>query len=412
MTKVELSLGLPSAEPEWPAAGLDIASLIANGWQPLPFSEFVIKVHSRCNLACDYCYMYEMADQSWRGQPMTMSEEVFAATCRTIGEHARRYSLPEIRMIFHGGEPLMAGHEKIEYYARHAHEALDSVSQVRLGMQTNGVLLDEEFLNTCDRWGIRVAVSIDGDREGHDRHRKYRRGTGSYDDVTTGLELLGSPAYRHLFSGLLCTIDVANDPIATYEAMVRFHPPAVDFLLPHGNWTTPPPLKGSDPSGTQYADWLIAIFNRWYRAPMEETQVRLFGDIIELLLGGTRSAESIGLSPIALAVFETDGTVEQIDELKSAFAGATKLELTRGGNPLDAALLEPAIVARQIGVEALGEVCRACPIHQICGGGHYVHRYRAGTGFRNQSVYCSDLTKIIRHIESTIHTDMTAALSR
>jgi uncharacterized protein len=30
--------------------------------------EFIVKVHSRCDLSCDYCYMYEMADQSWRDQ--------------------------------------------------------------------------------------------------------------------------------------------------------------------------------------------------------------------------------------------------------------------------------------------------------------------------------------------------------
>jgi len=33
---------------------------------PLPFCEFTLKLHGRCNLACDYCYMYEMVDQSWR----------------------------------------------------------------------------------------------------------------------------------------------------------------------------------------------------------------------------------------------------------------------------------------------------------------------------------------------------------
>jgi uncharacterized protein len=36
----------------------------ATGWRPVPFREFIVKVHSRCDLACDYCYMYEMADRS------------------------------------------------------------------------------------------------------------------------------------------------------------------------------------------------------------------------------------------------------------------------------------------------------------------------------------------------------------
>lgn len=32
----------------------------------MAFMEFVVKIHSRCNPACDYCYVYDMADQSWR----------------------------------------------------------------------------------------------------------------------------------------------------------------------------------------------------------------------------------------------------------------------------------------------------------------------------------------------------------
>ena len=37
------------------------------GW-PVPLRQFVLKVHSRCDLACDHCYVYQSADQSWRGR--------------------------------------------------------------------------------------------------------------------------------------------------------------------------------------------------------------------------------------------------------------------------------------------------------------------------------------------------------
>ncbi|WP_067477600.1 hypothetical protein [Nocardia amamiensis] len=215
--------------------------------------------------------------------------------------------------------------------------------------------------------------------------------------------------HRHLYSGLLCTIDVANDPIETYEALVGFAPPDIDFLLPHANWATPPPAKTEDTAATPYADWLIAIFDRWYDAPALETRVRLFDDVIELLLGGHGGSESVGLSPIRLAVIETDGTLEQVDALKSAFAGATRIHAAQGGNPLDRALWDPSVVARQIGIEALSDTCRSCPVHKVCGGGHYAHRYREHTGFRNPSVYCADLEKLIRHVESRVRADMTAA---
>src|SRR5580700_6797586 len=102
----------PGRAWEWPAT-LDVAALIAEGWQPFPFCEFIVKIHSRCDLSCDYCYMYEMADQSWRDQPRSMSPETVQLTAWRIGEHARSHHLPDVTLILHGGEPLLAGRDLI-----------------------------------------------------------------------------------------------------------------------------------------------------------------------------------------------------------------------------------------------------------------------------------------------------------
>src|SRR4051794_1000945 len=51
---------------------------------PRPFVHFVVKVASRCNIKCSYCYMYEHADQSWRTQPQFMSDAVEVATIDRI----------------------------------------------------------------------------------------------------------------------------------------------------------------------------------------------------------------------------------------------------------------------------------------------------------------------------------------
>ncbi len=402
-----------AAPVPWPVPGLDVAALIRDGWEPMAFTEYVVKIHSRCNLACDYCYMYEMVDQSWLKQPKFMSRGVFDDTCRMIREHALRHSLPAVDIVFHGGEPLLAGKQNLEYFARTARTTLEPDIQVRLGLQTNGVLIDEEFLRICDRWGVRIGVSLDGSEFGHDRHRRDRRGEGSYRQVVAGLRRLRAPQWRHLFAGILCTIDLQNEPVETYEAVAGFEPPTVDFMLPHGNWVAPPPDRTVDESITPYADWLIAVFERWYGAPELETTVRLFGKIIELLLGGQPASESVGLEPVRLVVIETDGSLEQVDELKSAFEGATKLSIDRSaGNPLDLALRDPSIAARQIGLAALDDSCLACSVHTVCAGGHYVHRYREETGFRNPSVYCADLKKLIQHIESRVWSEIRPILER
>lgn len=396
----------------WPGGTLDIQSLQRIGWRPVSFNQFILKIHSRCNLACDYCYVYETADQTWREQPAVMDTRTFEESCRHIREHLRDLDTPPVSVVFHGGEPLLVGHRRFEQFGRHARETLDPVARLSLGMQTNGTLLDERFLKICDDCAVHIGVSLDGSRTGHDRHRRYRRGAGSFDRVQRGLATLASGRWRHLFSGLLCTVDLLNDPVETYEELARFGPPGIDFLLPHGNWTSPPPGKDPAGDGAAYGDWLIAAFDRWYGAPVLETRVRIFEDIIELLLGGQGSSESVGLTPIRVAVIETDGTVEQVDELKSAYVGAARLPPLSGPNPLDAAMWDSSIVARQIGVHALSGTCRSCPIHTVCGGGNYVHRYRQGTGFRNPSVYCADLMKLIRHIEARLRADIAQALGK
>ncbi|MFE4455802.1 FxsB family cyclophane-forming radical SAM/SPASM peptide maturase [Nocardia tengchongensis] len=393
----------------WPDWGLDFAGVRRGGWEPLPFKEFVIKIHGLCNLACDYCYVYEMADQSWRAKPKAMSREVFVRACRMISDHAIRHNVPAVTLVFHGGEPLLVGAGELDYFGRTARELIEPRTQVRLGLQTNGVLIDEDVLRVCERWNIKVGVSLDGGARENDRHRVDRRGIGSYERVAAGLQRLLTPEHRSLYTGLLCTIDLANDPVRTYEELLRFEPPSVDFLLPHGNWTSPPPGRVPG-AGTPYADWLIPIFDRWYGADRLETHVRLFSDIMDLLLGGRVGSEAIGLEPVQLAVVETDGSLEQVDELKSAYAGAASLNVSGTENALEAALWEPGVVARQIGIAALSDQCRDCALHTVCGGGHYVHRYRAGSGFRNPSVYCQDLTALIEHIDARVRADIRAGL--
>ena len=148
------------------------------------------------------------------------------------------------------------------------------------------------------------------------------------------------------------------------------------------------------------------MFDRWYHAPVRETRIRLFSEIIRLLLGRPSQSESIGISPVAVAVVETNGGIEQVDTLKSAFEGATQTSLHTRRDPFDAALMLPAIAARQIGRRALSPTCRACPVHRVCGGGLYAHRYRSGTGFANPSVYCRDLFRLITHIRDVVARDV------
>lgn len=386
----------------WPLLELDLEKARKAGHQPVPFQQFILKIHSRCNLACDYCYVYEMADQSWRGQPKRMSGKIAGLAVARIAEHARDHALRDVEVILHGGEPLLAGADWIAGLAGLLRTEVPA--RVAVSVQTNGTLLRRPMLEQLASLRIGVGVSLDGDATATARHRRYAGGRNSFGNVAAGLRLLGSEEFRDVFSGILCTIDVGNDPVATYEALLEFRPPALDLLLPHANWDYPPP-------GTGYADWLIKVFDRWYSAPAQETSVRIFREIIQLVLGGTGGSEGLGLLPGTLVVVDTDGAVKQLDSLSSAYPGAADTGLHVATDPFDAALGHATTVARQIGMDALSEQCQSCPIVRICGGGLYPHRYRSGAGFRHPSVYCADLTRLITHVQDRVLTDV-AQISR
>ena len=329
---------------------------------------------------------------------MAIPSATVAKAGERIAEHAREHALARVRVILHGGEPLLVGATRLAEIAGQLRRAITPACELDLRIHTNGVQLDPELCEVFLAAGVKVGVSLDGDRVGNDRHRLYRDGRSSYDQVIRAVDLLRTPRYRELYAGLLCTIDVANDPVATYDALAALDPPAIDFLLPHATWDTPPPAAGP---GTPYADWLIAVYERW-RADGGRVPVRMFESIARTSRGASSLTESLGLEASDVAVIETDGTIEQADSIKVAYDGAPATGFDLFGAALSEAAAHPAIRARQLGVAGLSDVCRRCPVVDSCGGGLYAHRYKTGTGFDNPSVYCADLEQIIKHVQASI----------
>jgi uncharacterized protein len=367
------------------------------GGPPVPLSQFVLKVHSRCDLACDHCYIYEAADQSWHRRPMVISDEVAAQTAQRIAGHARAHGLNRVQVVLHGGEPLLAGRERLRRIIVALESATDGVSRLDLRIHTNGVLLSNELCELFAEHQVKVGISLDGDRAANDRHRRYADGRSSYDKVIAAIGLLRTPEFRDLYAGLLCTIDTANDPLAVYDALVALGPPRIDFLLPHATWDAPPP--GNRPGDREYANWLITIYDRWI-AQGRPVQIRTFDSVLSTLAGGPSLTEALGTEPVSLAVIETDGSYEQVDSLKAAFDGAPETGTNVWDHDLDTVAQHPGILARQQGIAGLSGTCQRCPVVNSCGGGLYTHRYQTGSGFDNPSVYCADLLKLITHIDS------------
>jgi uncharacterized protein len=313
-----------------------------------------------------------------------MSPAVVGAAARRIGAHVRAHGLRSIEVILHGGEPLLAGPGAIASLIDRLRAHLPEECRLDLTVQTNGILLDEHFLRVFRRHGVRVGVSVDGGRVANDRHRRFPDGRGSFAHVRPVFAALA--AEPDIYAGVLCTVDLANDPVHTYEHLLAFAPPKLDYLLPHGNWVHPPPGRPPVPDVAPYGEWLVAAF----------------------VLGGRGASETVGPDLPDVVTVQTDGTLAAHDALLTTASGMTDTGLTVFANTLDEAAAHPRL---RIGA-ALGATCLACPVVRVCGGGLPAHRFRGGDDFTGPSVYCADLFRLVTHVDARVRADVRRRLSR
>lgn len=362
------------------------------------FSCFLVKVSSRCNLACDYCYVYEHADQSWRELPQTMDEATSDRFSRRLAEYVTDHSIKEVIVIFHGGEPLLAGPTTIARIAKKVRTALPLTTDVSFSVQTNGVLLTDAALDVLENARVGVSLSLDGPRDANDRHRLTKRGQSSFDAALGALERL--KRRPNLFAGIISVIDPSVDGRTLLEFFHQHHPPRIDLLLPDANHLRPPP--GRDKSPCLYVTWLTKTFDAWYD-DFADLPVRTFDAVLAVAVGLPSKTDAFGLGDVTLLSIETDGTYHDLDVLKITEHGATSL----GHSVHSAAIGDMAnherILAHRslLTFDGLSAACKVCPEVLSCGGGAVPHRFGAN-GFDNPTVYCSEMLSLIRHARTRL----------
>ncbi|MEU3282076.1 FxsB family cyclophane-forming radical SAM/SPASM peptide maturase [Streptomyces antibioticus] len=365
---------------------------------PVPFRTFILKVANRCNIDCDYCFVFNSRDQAARRLPARMDLAVVRAAARRIGEHASAHRLQTIHVVLHGGEPLLVGVAHMAGLLQTVRDSVPAGTRVLFELQTNGTLLSDAWLDLFERYEVAVGVSLDGPPLANDRHRLTHAGRSSAASAVRGIELLRSRP--HLFAGLLAVVGLANDPVEVHDYLAAFEPPVIDFGLPHATHDDPP--HRSDPSVPEYGLWMSRVYDAWLARPEYRHSVRMLEDIVALSSGVRGSVETLGLAPPTSVVIESDGSIEAVDTLRSVEEGATWLGLDVLRHSFDEALSHPKLLHRQHGKEALAEQCRACPLVDVCGGGYLPHRFSEVQGYRNPSVYCADLEYLIRHVQGSL----------
>lgn len=358
----------------------------------------VLKIAELCNLNCSYCYMYQHEDKTYLRRPKFMSDAIFEQLLKRVREYCDRRAPHAINLVFHGGEPTLIGPSWIDRAAGRAREVLGD-RLAGLILQTNGILLDRSWVEVLQRHAIRPSISLDGPAEIHDAVRVDHAGRGSLTGTINGLQLLQE---HGLNPGIICVINPAASGLSAYRYFRSLKISRMNFLQPDVSHDNRVRLY-SHYGPTPIADYLIPVFDDWFREDDPLIKITIFWELIAMLRGGPPRTDGFGNPLMDYLIIETDGSIHANDALRVCAEDIAQSCLNLFQHGFDDLYLGLPLVHQLVheGIP-LSTTCMMCPERSVCGGGHIPHRYARANGFDNPSVWCADNLKLIAHIRKKL----------
>ncbi|MDR0472198.1 MAG: radical SAM protein, partial [Treponema sp.] len=266
-----------------------------------PFVVMAKPVGSRCNLSCEYCY-YKRSSDNQHLNPMT--DELLELFIRQYIEASEG---PEVNIVWHGGEPTLAG---LDFYRRAVElqkRYLPEGWTCRNNLQTNGVLLDDEWCAFIAEARFDVGLSIDGTERLHDQYRKDHEGKGSYQKAVAAIRRLKA---RGVQPDLLCTVtsSAAMEAPAVYRALRELDTGWIQFI-PIVRRDSEDQLTPDSVTANAYGDFLTAIFDEWAFHDIGRLDVQLFAEAARVWSGGAAGLCWMASTCGRALIVEMDGSV-------------------------------------------------------------------------------------------------------
>ncbi len=353
---------------------------------PLEFHLLAKPTGAVCNLDCTYCFFLSK-EMLYPGSRFRMADDLLEIYLRQLIEaHA---GAPEVVVAWQGGEPTMMGLEFFRRSVELAGRYRRPGQRIVYTIQTNGILLDDEWGAFFKRHGFLVGLSIDGPREIHDTYRVNKAGKGSFGQVMNGLAALrrhgvewnalttvhaanqdwGREIYRFLrdecgarFMQFIPIVERATpDTLAAANAgwgrRVRGRP----LYTQQGNLVT---SRSVTPGG--YGRFLIDIFEDWVRRDIGAVYVQMFDVALANWYGEPPGlcvhSETCGL---ALAL-EHSGDLYSCDHFVEP---GYRLGNIRDTRMLDLIASPQQAAFGQAKRDTLPRYCRDCDVRFACHGG-------------------------------------------
>ena len=310
-------------------------------------------------MRCRYCFYRDEMEARQVGNYGMMTE----ATAEKLIEAVFAYDASAVSFIFQGGEPTLAG---LSFFRRFL--ALETQYNLRAlpvyhAIQTNGLLVDDEWAAFFAENGFLVGLSVDGPAPLHDAMRRDPNGEGTHAAVLRARACLARHSVPY---NALCVVHAAvaekgAEIYRWFQEQGFSHLQFIPCLAPLSG-------EGTDaPTNAQYADFLTAVFCEYYKDYFARRyiSVRAFDNFIGILLGRPPEDCSMGGCCTAYFTVEADGSVYPcdfyvLDEWRMGNLCGQSLEEMRRG----------AVMARFLSTSAhTSEECRSCRWYALCRGG-------------------------------------------
>jgi uncharacterized protein len=352
-----------------------------------PFSLLIKPASADCNLRCGYCFYLDRRDLYPETSQHRMSDEMLEALIR--GYMATNQA--QYVFAWQGGEPGLMGldfyRRVVELQERYGRES----AGVANAMQTNAMLLDDEFARHLARYRFLVGASLDGPPDIHDRYRCNALGKGSHADVLRGISRLK----RHGVPFNILTL-VSDANVRRGREVYRYlrdegflfqqYIPCVEFAETGR-------LQAFSISGEAWGDFLCDIYEEWGKGDTHEVSVRFFDAILSLLVDGRSTVCHMAQDCSKYFVVEYNGDVYPCD-----FFVQRDLRLGNLRERSWQELLQHPVY-RRFGSRKIDwhKTCAACPYLLLCAGDCPKHRTNGGQRSPTLSSLCIGYRRFFDH---------------
>ena len=242
---------------------------------------------ARCNLECDYCFFLKKEDL-YPGSDFRMSEEVLESYVRQTIEGQ---NVPAVTIAWQGGEPTLMGLDFFRRAAGYVDKYLPKAMQLEHTLQTNGILLDEEWCAFLRENNFLVGLSLDGPRELHDAYRRDKGGESVFDRVVRAARLMQENGVEF---NVLCTVNDVNSrkPLDVYRFFRDELKAPYLQLIPiverdnETGYQEGTAVTDRSVRPEQYGRFLIEIFDEWVRRDVGEMFVQTFDGVLAAWVRG------------------------------------------------------------------------------------------------------------------------------